>query len=453
MRDDTEMKYDVIVVGAGTGGALAAKTAAKLGLNICLFERKQANMVGDKVCGDAVEKHDFESLNIQLPQGEELENTIKASNLYSPNLRVCRSLLEKGSGGYIINRLKFGQRLLKEALDTGLEFHDEIMALNPIFSQNAVTGIESKDMKTGEKKRFESKIVIDASGFHSPLRKAMKSPYIENEIDPSDYIICYREILQVGGYDFDPHCIHIFLSQKRAPGGYLWLFPESEGHVNLGVGVYTDPQYKVKDYYARECLPMVREPIEIIHQGGGVVPVRHPLWSLVESGIMFIGDAACQVNPLHGGGIGSSMRAGIYAAETASKAIENDDCSIDGLWDYNKRYAKDQGGDFASLDLLRIALQRFSDDELNYGLQQGLLSNQDIMDIASGRVVQPELIDMLGRAIRGIAKPTLLLNLYFINNQINRMKTLYKAYPDRSHFEPWKASIQKMYRKIKRLIH
>jgi hypothetical protein len=45
------------------------------------------------------------------------------------------------------------------------------------------------------------------------------------------------------------------------------------------------------------------------------------------------------------------------------------------------------------------------------------------MDIASGRVVQPELIDMLGRAIRGIARPNLLLNLYFINNQINRMKS------------------------------
>jgi len=447
------MRYDLIVVGAGSGGALAAKTAAKLGLKVCLLERKKAAEVGDKVCGDAVEKKDFDALHLSLPKGEELENNIKASNLYSPDQRMVRSLSETGSAGYIINRLKFGQRLLNEARDTGLDFYDEIMVLNPLFSQKTVVGVEAKDLKTGETKQFEGKVVIDASGFHSPLRKAMKSPYIETEIDPGDYIICYREILQVGGFDYDPHCIHIFISQQRAPGGYLWLFPESEGHVNLGVGVYADPKYKVKEYYTRECLPMVREPIETIHQGGGVVPVRRPLWSLVESGIMFVGDAACQVNPLHGGGIGSSMRAGIYAAETAAKAIEQSDCSIDGLWAYNKRYAQDQGGDFASLDLLRIALQRFTDAELNFGLHRGLLSNQDIMDIASGRVVRPELFDLIGRAIRGIAKPDLLLNLNFINNQINRMKTLYKAYPDRPQFEPWKRSILKMYDKVKRLIH
>ncbi|MFX1297668.1 MAG: geranylgeranyl reductase family protein, partial [Promethearchaeota archaeon] len=388
------MKYDIVVIGAGTGGALSAKTSAKLGLQTCLLERKKAEFVGDKVCGDAIEKRDFDSLKIPLPRKDEIENLIKASNLYSPDLQVCKSLSEEGSTGYIINRLKFGQRLLKDALDTGLEFYDEIMVQKPLIVNNTVVGVETKDMRTGEKKEFKAKILIDASGFHSPLRKAMKSPYIENIIDKNDYIICYREILQVGGMDYDPHCIHIFLSQKRAPGGYLWFFPKSEDRVNLGLGVYADPKYKVKEYYRREVLPMVKKPIEIIHQGGGIVPVRRPLWSLVESGIMFVGDAACQVNPLHGGGIGSSMRAGIYAAETAANAIEQGDWSIDGLWDYNKRYALDQGGNFASLDLLRIAIQRFSDAELNFGLRQRLLVNQDIMDIVSGRTISLSPLDL-----------------------------------------------------------
>ncbi len=446
------MKYDIIVVGAGSGGALAAKTAAKLGLNACLLERKPAESVGDKVCGDAIEKREFDQLNIPLPKGEEVENHIKASNLYSPDQRVCRSLSETGSAGFIINRVKFGQRLLKEALDTGLEFHDQMMVLNPLIAQNVIVGVEAKDMRTGEKKQFEGKVVIDASGFHSPLRKAMKSPYLESEIDPSEYIICYREILQVSRMEYDSHCIHIFLSQEKAPGGYLWYFPESENKVNLGVGVYADPKYKVKEYYKQYCLPMAHEPIEIIHEGGGVVPVRHPMWSLVESGIMFVGDAGFCVNPLHGGGIGSSMRGGIYAAEVAANAIEKGDWSIDGLWVFNKRYAKDQGGDFASLDVLRIALQRFTDEELNFGLHRGLLSNQDIMDIASGRIIRPNIVDVIGRAIRGIAKPELLLNLYFINNMVNQMKQIYKAYPDRPDFEKWKASVLKLYKKVKRLI-
>jgi len=35
------MKYDVIVVGGGPGGLMAAKTAAENGLKVLLIERKK----------------------------------------------------------------------------------------------------------------------------------------------------------------------------------------------------------------------------------------------------------------------------------------------------------------------------------------------------------------------------------------------------------------------------
>lgn len=34
-------KFDVLVVGAGTAGCLAAKTVAEAGLKVCLVERKR----------------------------------------------------------------------------------------------------------------------------------------------------------------------------------------------------------------------------------------------------------------------------------------------------------------------------------------------------------------------------------------------------------------------------
>ena len=36
-----ETNFDVIVVGAGTGGTTAARFAAKSGLNVCLIDRKE----------------------------------------------------------------------------------------------------------------------------------------------------------------------------------------------------------------------------------------------------------------------------------------------------------------------------------------------------------------------------------------------------------------------------
>ena len=43
-------KFDVIVVGAGTAGCLAAKKTAEAGLKVCILERKRKEDVGKKIC-------------------------------------------------------------------------------------------------------------------------------------------------------------------------------------------------------------------------------------------------------------------------------------------------------------------------------------------------------------------------------------------------------------------
>ena len=51
--------YDIIVVGAGTAGCLAAITAAKKNLRVCLIDSKPKDRIGDKVCGDCVDTGSF----------------------------------------------------------------------------------------------------------------------------------------------------------------------------------------------------------------------------------------------------------------------------------------------------------------------------------------------------------------------------------------------------------
>ena len=141
--------------------------------------------------------------------------------------------------------------------------------------------------------------------------------------------------------------------------------------------------------------------IEIESTGGGVVPVRRPLWSCADNGIMFIGDAACHVNPLHGGGIDPSMRAGYHAALRAKEAIDAGDYSINKLWGYNVNIMHTFGAEFAALDLLRIALQKLSNSSLNFGLEKNILSNKEILDIsATGRMELP-FLNMITRADSG----------------------------------------------------
>ena len=209
--------FDVIVVGAGTGGSIAAKFAAKYGLNVCLIDRKEEKLIGNKICGDAVGKDIFDYLQINHPKGDELSCNIKGAKLYSPNLQKCITLLDPKQAGYVVDRLKFGQRLLHESLDAGVsQFLDKTMALDLIYDNNTVSGVKVK-LETGEKIDLKSKLVIDASGFYTPLRKKVKGPLLEKNISKEDCILCYREIVKFSSQDVevnDPEYITIVLNVK-----------------------------------------------------------------------------------------------------------------------------------------------------------------------------------------------------------------------------------------------
>jgi geranylgeranyl reductase family protein len=456
--ENIKKSFDVIVVGAGTGGTTAARFIAKNGLSVCLIDRKPRDKIGDKICGDAVGNEIFGLLNINHPKNEELSCYIKGAKLYSPNLKKCLTLIDPKQAGYIVNRLEFGQRLLNEAIDAGItQFLDNTMALDLSHSNGSVSGLKVK-LENGEKVELKSNLLIDASGFYSPLRKSVNSSLIEKSISKEDSILCYREIINFSPKDQkvqDPEYITIILDQIKAPGGYIWYFPKNESSVNIGLGTFMGYKGKVKEYYKRNAFKefIKISKFEIVSSGGGVVPVRRPLWSCTDSGIMFVGDSACQVNPLHGGGIDPSMRAGFYAANTAVSAFERNDFSIKSLWGYNHRVMTTFGSEFAALDLLRIVLQHLSNDDLNYGLERDLLSGQEILEISSKGGLNLSLVNMAIKAFRGISRPNLLLDLNYLRLRMNEISRLYKSFPENiTKFPEWKQRVIGIYDRIKRMI-
>jgi geranylgeranyl reductase family protein len=456
--ENLQKSFDVIVVGAGTGGTTAARFASQKGLDVCLIDSKERSQIGNKICGDAVGSEIFEILNINPPKGEELSCHIKGAKLYSPNLNKCLTLTDPKQAGFIVNRLEFGQRLLNEALDAGVEqFLDNATALDLLYKGSSVSGLKVR-LKNGETIDLNTNLIIDASGFYSPLRKTIKSDLIEKEILHEDCILCYREIVKYSTKDQqveDPEYIKIILDQEKAPGGYIWYFPKNETSVNIGLGMFMDYKGEVKDYYRKNVFNefIKTNNCEVLSTGGGVVPVRRPLWSCAENGIMFVGDAACHVNPLHGGGIDPSMRAGYYAAITALDAIQNNDYSLKKLWEYNCKIMTNFGAEFASLELLRIAIQKLSNESLNFGLEKELLSGDEILEISSTGGIKLSIIDMVGKAIKGITNPKLLLDLNYLRINMNKILEHYKDFPenieDINEFEAWKEETNKIYNKIK----
>ncbi len=454
-----QKSFDIIVVGAGTGGSTAARCAAEKGLNVCLIDSKIKNQIGNKICGDAVGDDIFNFLKINPPKNEEFSCHIKGVKLKSPNLKKSITLLDRRQAGFIVNRLEFGQRLLNEALDAGVkQFLEKTMALDLLYNNNGtVNGLKVK-LENKEKIDLRSKIVIDASGFYSVLRKKVNSSLIEKDILKEDSILCYREIIKFSPTDQevkDPEYITIILDQEKAPGGYIWYFPRNESSLNIGIGTFMDYKGKVKDLYQKHVFQefIKTSNVEIVSSGGGVVPVRRPLWSCADNGIMLIGDAACQVNPLHGGGIDPSMRAGYHAVNSAVHALENNDYSINELWDYNYNIMTSFGAEFASLDLLRIVLQYLSNDDINFGLERDLLTGEEILEISSTGRLNLSLVNVVVKAFKGISRPNLLLDLNYLRIKMKEISNLYKSFPrEISRFSNWKNKVVEIYDNIKKMI-
>ena len=76
--------FDVIVVGAGTGGSTAARFAAESGLSVCLIDSKDRKEIGNKICGDAVGSEIFDFLRLNTRKMMSFPAKSKALNYILP---------------------------------------------------------------------------------------------------------------------------------------------------------------------------------------------------------------------------------------------------------------------------------------------------------------------------------------------------------------------------------
>jgi len=446
--------YDLVVVGAGTAGCVAASTAAKAGLRVSLIDAKPAQEIGEKVCGDAVAEHHFVELGLAHPSGEELACRVDRLDFYSPNNTTVFHIGGPGVSGFMIHRKPFGQRLLREAVRSGAELRDGSRFERPILRGSSVSGVVIRNPASGAREEVVGRIVLEASGFQADVRESLPPELgIERDVKREDVCICYREIRELDGEIERPEIGRIHLSYGIAPGGYYWIFPKSSKIVNIGLGVqgiegFPNPRRQFYKYLAPD--PLLKGS-RVIQAGGGIVPTRRPLNCLVANGLMIAGDAGCQANPVHGGGIGPSMLGGWLAAKTAVEAVERRNFTRDALWRYNVEYMRRYGYKQAGLDVLRMFLQRLGDKELSYSMSERVVTEEDVLRAGLGEEFRLNLSEKTVRVFRGIRRLGFVRQLSRVVSLLRETKSLYKGFPEPQDYERWLARAERVLRSSRTL--
>jgi flavin-dependent dehydrogenase len=194
-----------------------------------------------------------------------------------------------------------------------------------------------------------------------------------------------------------------------------------------------------KQFYKHILAKPVFEESLLLNGGAWFDPTRRPLDNMVGDGVVIVGDAACLVNPIHGGGIGPSMLSGHYAGQVIVEALEKGEPTQKALWPYNKKYMESYGKKQASLDVFRMLLIASNDADLNYGMGCKLLTEDDVLKAGLGDDFHLNITETAKRVFRGLKRVRFLNKLRLTVSMMRQVKAHYDKYPDGPEgFEKWR---------------
>ncbi len=323
MRDH----YDVIIVGAGPAGSIAAKTAAENDLDTLLIEKRVE--IGNPVrCAEGVGKEGLSQFI--KPDKRWIAADVKGARIYSPG-GIKIEMSEFGPEvGYVLERKIFDRELAKQAAKAGAEVMVKTRAIDLIKEDGFVRGIKAEHI--GDLLNVHANVVIGADGVES---KVGRWAGINTTLKPKDIETCAQFLMT--DVDIDPEYCEFYIGNQIAPGGYAWVFPKGKKEANIGLGISGSraklhPIEYLKNFVERKYPE--GKTIEMIMGG---VPVTVPT-KTTTNGLMLVGDAARMSDPLTGGGIIHAMESGKMAGEVASKAVRAGDSSVECLNEYERRW-------------------------------------------------------------------------------------------------------------------
>lgn len=425
------VETDVLVIGGGPAGVLSALTSAKNGKKVLLIDAKIYKEIGHKTCGDALnlEPATFleEKLGIEKPHGDEVADFVECLIFKTSNVEFP---LE--GDGYVLNRHPYGQRLLKQAEEYGVEVRSETKAVRAITENGTVKGAVVRK-KRKEDYEIRAKVTIDCSGRNFQIRRTLSQdefPLIEKEMEKRDLAASYREIIRLKEDHPYHNEIYLIYHKEIPEPGYFWIFTKGDKRLNVGIGWFLDMEVDrgMKDHFW-EVLHKYYPPgtYEVEEKGGYTIPTRYPITNAVANGFITAGDAAFHVNPLSAEGHGPALIAGYYAGKAAAEAISGNDVSEKGLWQYNVDTMQHFGLSHTKLQLFNEALLKIKVVGLEFLLRRKILTREQFLSLHAGSKMRK--LEMLKIAIKAFPRYLILFQVKKIANEAAAFEKLFSEYP------------------------
>lgn len=356
MAAPSELRGEVLIIGAGPGGCTTALQLAQHGVDALLVDK--ARFPRDKVCGDALSGKVMRTLERVAPAvASALRHDVRQQpswgvTFVAPGGRALRVPFTRNTGeglapGSILPRLDFDALLLDAVKRDGRTrvMEGEEAKHFERTTNGWLVGIRSAD---GPTRTIECRLVIDASGANSLFARHVGGLSME----PRHHCAGVRAYFR-GVSNLDEHGFIELIFLKDLLPGYLWIFPLPDGRANVGLGLRSDVVRRRRADLKAVMKQLLNEHPQLKHRfvdarmEGGIQGMGLPLASkrhpISGEGYMLVGDAAHLIDPFTGEGISHAMISGVHAADVAQGMLESRTVTVSAAKQYDQRVWKRLG--------------------------------------------------------------------------------------------------------------
>ncbi len=329
--------YDVIIVGGGPAGSIAAERAARCGLDVLMLEK--AVYPRSKICGGGVSK---KALDVIGGLDKELiERETFGARIFLPDYRNFAGMLDDRVA-VMTRRENLDQWLARRAEDAGAAVQDGEAVKDVLFNGDCVEVVTSKN-------RYRSRMVIGSDGVNSTVarRSGIRTRW------GGDIGMCLEAEVKLGETVVE-ECVDDKLVEFYFIGdrGYGWVFPKRD-HISIGIGEFAAQVHNMKGSFSRFVRDVsVQKNVDIEGRISGINSYRIPAGGYPRrihgDRVLLTGDAAGFVDPFLGEGIYYAVKSGEIAADVAAGAVESGDFSERFLQEYVARCEKEFNHDLKS---------------------------------------------------------------------------------------------------------
>lgn len=333
--------HDVIICGGGIAGLLCAREIASAGHDVMVAEADH-EIGTPEHCGGMVSYSALAQLGI-VPRYT--SDTVQYAVIRSPSGKsiTINSLRQNVA---CVSRRDLDKQAARQAERQGA----------CIATGSKVEKIQADGVRIAGK-FMECKIIIDACGVHSAIKRG------DNRTLQSAQYEVYAGWIKGG-------TVEVMLDSQKYPGFFAWVIPSGDGAGRVGAaGEGINPAAAIGELLdGRGRHSITRKIFAPVWVGG-------PIEEFVDGNVVVVGDAAGQTKPTTAGGIFSGGMGGILAGRAVSRYLTSGDRAE--LMTYQREWSRIFGAEFRRQLAARRILRR-----LGNGAIDGILESVT-PDIAS----------------------------------------------------------------------